>query len=239
MTEARLRVRIVGPGRAGKSFAQALAAGGVDVHLLARNEPVTEAAAEVDAVLIATPDGVIADVASEIATGEGAVLHCSGATGLDALAPHARRGSVHPLMTLPEPKLGAARLGGGGWFAVDGDPIAAQLVDALGGRRFVVTDEQRALYHATAVVSSNHLVALLGQVERLAAQLDVPLQAFLDLAKGALDDVGVHGAAGALTGPAARGDEITLGAHRGALAADEINLYNALVDAAKRLVDPA
>ena len=39
---------------------------------------------------------------------------------------------------------------------------------ALGMRPFELPDAERSRYHAAAVVASNHLVALLGQVERLA-----------------------------------------------------------------------
>lgn len=193
------------------------------------------AAADVDAVLIATPDRVIESVAASIEPGAAVLLHCSGATDLGVLAGHARIGSIHPLMALPNPAIGAERLRSGGWFAVAGDPVSHELVDVLGGRSFEVADDRRALYHATAVVAANHLVALMGQVERLAALVDVPADAFLDLAAGSLDDVRARTAGGALTGPAARGDQATLDAHRAVLPSGERELYDVLVRAAERL----
>lgn len=193
------------------------------------------AATGVDVVLIATPDRVIAPVAAAIDSGDAVVLHCSGATPLTALAGHSRVGSLHPLMALPDSDIGADRLLGGGWFAVAGDRFAAALAKRLGGRHFSVTDEKRALYHATAAVSANHLVALLGQVERLAEQVGVPAEAFFELAQGSFDDVLTRGAAAALTGPAARGDQSTLDAHRAALPPQERELYEALVAAAVAL----
>ena len=78
-------------------------------------------------------------------------------------------------------------------------------------------------------------MALLGQVERLAAQIGVPLEAFLDLAQGSFDDVVTEGARAALTGPAARRDHEVLKAHRRALPAAELALYDALSAAAARL----
>ena len=228
-------IRIVGPGRAGQSFAQACEAVGLQVDLLAREAAVASAASDVDVVLIATPDRAIAQVARAISPGDAVVLHCSGATGLIPLAGHPRHGSIHPLMALPSAEVGATRLRDHGWFAVAGDPAAAQIVDLFGGQSFVVDDAKRALYHATAAVSANHLVALLGQVERLADQVGVPVQAFLDLARGSFDDVVAHGAAAALTGPAARGDHTTLDAHRVALPPSERGLYDTLVVAAQHL----
>ncbi len=232
-------VRIIGPGRAGRSFAEAWTQVGLDVDLLDRDASIARAADGVDVVLITTPDRFIAEVASAIDAGDAAVLHCSGATGLVPVARHHRHGSIHPLMALPSVEIGAARLRNHGWFAIAGDPVTETLVEALDGRSFVVADEQRALYHATAAVSANHLVALLGQVERLAQLVGVPAQAFFDLARGSFDDVVASGAVAALTGPAARGDQATLAAHRSALPAVERALYDTLVAAAQQLAAAA
>jgi error-prone DNA polymerase len=51
-----------------------------------------------------------------------------------------------------------------------------------------VSDENRALYHAAACVAANHVVALLGQVERLASAADVPFAAFFDIVRAAVDN---------------------------------------------------
>lgn len=233
-----LRIRIIGAGRAGGSFARALQQVGVESEVVARDgiETVGEGA---DGVLIATPDAAIAEVAAAIRPSDAVVMHCSGATDLGALSTHTDAGSpvgsLHPLMALPDPSVGAERLLGGGWFAVAGHRLAARLADLMGGRSFEVDDDARALYHATAAVSANHLVALLAQVERLAARVGVPVEAFLELAQGSFDDVAAHGARAALTGPAARGDIETLDKHRGALGDDEVDLYNALSAAATNL----
>jgi predicted short-subunit dehydrogenase-like oxidoreductase (DUF2520 family) len=99
----------------------------------------------------------------------------------------------------------------------------------------MVDDDDRVLYHAAAVVASNHLVALMGQVERLALAAGVPLEAYLDLADETLANVRALGPRGALTGPAARGDEATIRRHLRALPADERKAYRALAEAARRL----
>lgn len=230
------RVRVVGPGRAGTSLARALGHAGWDVApLLGRGDPVAAAAHGVDLLVLATPDDVIRSVARSVEPdGSAVVAHLAGSRGLDVLAPHPRRAAVHPLAALPNPEVGAARLVGG-WFAVAGDPLAGEVVRALGGRSFTVDDADRATYHAAAVIASNHLVALLGQVERLAAGIGVPFQAYLDLAAGALADVAELGPAGALTGPAARGDEATVRRHLRALPPGERPAYRGMVAAARRL----
>ena len=106
----------------------------------------------------------------------------------------------------------------------------------------MIADEDRARYHATAAIASNHLVALLGQVERLAASLDIPFDVFLPLVQASIDNVAALGPSAALTGPAARGDLETIAKHRAALATGqtrELVAYDALVDLAMRLAKQA
>jgi predicted short-subunit dehydrogenase-like oxidoreductase (DUF2520 family) len=229
-------VRIVGPGRAGSSLAGALAPRpGWDVlPLLGRDDDVAGAAAGTDLLVLATPDRAIAEVAAAVAPVETTVVaHLSGSLGLEVLGDHPRTASLHPLMALPDAAVGAARLGAGGWFAVEGDPLVEALVADLGGQ--VVRPTDRAAYHAAACIAANHLVALLGQVERVGARAGVPLEAYLDLATGSLADVRALGPRRALTGPAARGDEATLERHRGVLDPDDRPAYDALAALARRL----
>lgn len=202
---------------------------------LARGDDVTRAAAGVDLLVIATPDASIEPVAAAVEPGDAVVAHLSGCLGLDALRTHERRAAVHPLVSLPNAELGSARLAGA-WFAIAGDPIAGRVVEALGGRSIEVADEDRVLYHAAACIASNHLVALLGQVERVAACAGVPLEAYHDLVRATLANVAELGPAAALTGPVARGDEETVARHVAALPEAERAAYQSLADAARRLL---
>ena len=233
------RLRVIGPGRAGGALALALGRAGWTVAApLGRGDDVTGAAQGVDLLVVASPDAAIAGVTASVEPDEQTVVaHLSGALGLDVLAPHPRRAAVHPLMALPDAETGATRLAAGGWFAVAGEPIAPRVVDDLGGRWFRVADDNRAAYHAAAAIASNHLVALLGQVERVAGSIGVPPEAYLDLARGSLDDVAARGPAAALTGPVARGDWDTVRRHLAALDPVERPAYVALAAAARRLVD--
>src|SRR5688500_7324964 len=227
-------VRVIGPGRAGLSLARGLEqAGWVVLDVLGRGDAVAGAAFGADLLVIATPDATIASVASAVEPDAGCVVaHLAGALGLDVLAPHARRASVHPLRSLPTTSSDLS----GAWFAVAGDAIAGEVVADLDGRLVDVDDDARTAYHAAAVMASNHLVALLGAVERVAATAGVPLDAFLDLVRGTVDNVAVLGPAGALTGPVARGDWDTVARHVAALPEAERSTYEALTAAATRLV---
>lgn len=230
-------VRIIGPGRAGTSLALALTNVGWDVApMLGRRDDLADAAADVQLLVIATPDGAIAEAAAKVDPVPSTVVaHMSGSLGLRPLAPHTRRASFHPLVALPNPEIGSKRLPGA-WFGIGGDEVVVdKLVTALGGRSFPIDDDDRALYHAAACVASNHLVALIGQVERIARDLDVPPEAYLDLARATLDNVAELGPRKALTGPAARGDEATIRRHLRVLPPEERKAYRGMADAARRL----
>ena len=243
------RARIVGLGRAGGSVAAALAAIGWEIAApFGRGTPPEELAGAADGVnlvVIGTPDATIAEVAAAIApdrTGGAVITHLSGSLGLEVLtlAGHERVAGLHPLVAMPSAEIGAQRLRDGAWFAVAGDPLVRELVDAWGGQWFEVADDDRAMYHAAACVASNHLVGLLGQVERLAADAGVPFDAYLPLVEATLANVRVLGPARALTGPAARGDWPTIERHRAALDRfdpRERAAYDAGVEQARRLVD--
>lgn len=231
------RLRVVGPGRAGTAFAAALGNAGWEAKRpLGRDDDLATAAEGVDLLLLATPDDAVADVSALVdPVAETVVVHVAGSLGVDVLARHPRRGAVHPLMTLPAGGRGAANLSSGGWFAVAGDPLTAVVVADLGGQSFRVADDERPLYHAAACVAANHLVALMGQVERLAELAHVPFEAYLALAGGALADVAALGPAAALTGPAARGDDTTIAAHLAALPASERRAYEVMSRLARSL----
>jgi predicted short-subunit dehydrogenase-like oxidoreductase (DUF2520 family) len=232
------RVRIIGPGRAGTALDTALARAGWEMlPILGRDDDVAAAAADVDLVIIATPDHTIGDVARAIRPSAHAVIaHVSGSAGLHPLARHQRRAVLHPLVALPDAERGAERLVGA-WFGIaeDGDPLVAEVVATLRGRVVHVAETEWPRYHAAAVIASNHLVALLGQAERVATSIGAPVEAFLDLARGSLADVAALGPRDALTGPVRRGDTATVARHLDALPPDERPAYEAMAREAGRL----
>ena len=234
-----LTARVIGRGRAGGSLQLALErAGWTMLPALGRHDELSTAAADVDLLVIATPDRAIERVAGEITPNPAAViLHLSGSMSPDVLQPHPRRAALHPLVSLPDAETGARRLSSGAWFAVAGDPLVGEVVEELGGKSFEVADENRVSYHAAATIAASHLVALLSQVERVAADAGVPFEAYLDLVRITIENVAALGPAAALTGPVRRGDWDTIAAHLKALPEPERRAYEALSDTAARLVD--
>ncbi len=230
-----MKIDIVGAGRAGTSFALALRRAGHDVTVVHHDE--LDALGSPDVILLCVPDDEIATIAAQIAPSDGYVVaHAAGSRNLDVLQTHRRVGSMHPLMALPTGELGADRLVGA-TYCVAGDESIMTVVASLRGRVITLRDDQRTAYHATAVVASNHLVALMGQVERLAESVGLTLDDFLPLVVQSLRDVADMGPGAALTGPALRGDMATIDAHLAAIAESERSTYVALANAAFELAE--
>ncbi|MGO9753196.1 MAG: DUF2520 domain-containing protein [Solirubrobacteraceae bacterium] len=225
---------IVGRGRLGGALAEALKAAGVVV-----TGPLRRGAdgADCDAVLLCVPDGEIAAAGLLIAPGR-FVGHCSGATGLDVLAGRDAF-SLHPLMTVTA--AGAAFAGAGA--AIAGSTPAAlalsrELAARLGMNPVELGAADRPAYHAAASIASNFLVTIEAAAERLALTAGVDRQMLAPLVRASVENWTVLGAARALTGPVARGDDATVARQRQAVGertADLLPLFDALVDATRNL----
>ncbi len=225
-----MNITIVGAGRAGSAFSRALVSVGHRVTLVHHDD--TFSLVDAHVVLLCVPDGEVAATAARLAPSDSRVVaHVAGSLTLAALSAHPRVASLHPLVALPTPERGASRLRGA-TYCVAGDPLAADVVVSLGGRILTVDEHQRALYHATAVVASNHLVALMAQVRDLAEAAGLTLEDFLPLARAALDDVAEFGPTVALTGPASRGDVTTIERHLAVMPEAQRETYVAMAKAA-------
>jgi predicted short-subunit dehydrogenase-like oxidoreductase (DUF2520 family) len=254
-------VALIGPGRAGTTVALGLLELGWEVVgvggrapdapsttsaaacLASRPALVSEVARGAALVLVATPDRAIEQVllTAEPAIEPGAlVVHLAGSHGVGVFAPLLERrtgvrvGALHPLQSFPSTSAGLERLAGA-WAAVAGDPAVSDLARSLGLRPFELAEADRGRYHAAAVIASNHLVALLGQVDRLASSCGVPFEAFAPLVASSVANAFALGPADALTGPVARGDLATVEQHLRDLDPAERDAYRALAREAARL----
>jgi predicted short-subunit dehydrogenase-like oxidoreductase (DUF2520 family) len=231
----RPRVAVVGRGRLGIALSAALSQAGWPVEgPLGRGA----AAAGADVVLLCVPDAEIAAAAQAIAPGR-LVGHCSGARGLDAIARHAERLALHPLMTVTE--AGADFAGAGAAVAgstVRAEAMATSLAESLGMRPFAVNDEDRAAYHAAASVASNFLVTLEAAAERLAVSAGADRELLAPLVRATVENWARLGPERALTGPLVRGDEPTVARQRAAVAErapELLGLFDALAEATREL----
>lgn len=226
------RWALIGPGRLGTALAAAMRHAGLAVE-----GPYGRGAdgGDADVVLLCVPDDQIAAAAACVRRGA-IVGHVSGATTLAPLHEH-RAFSLHPLMTVPA---GApATVFAGAPCAIAGDPVAQELADALGMRAVEIADEDRAAYHAAASIASNFLVTLEAAAERVAASAGAPRELLVPLVRATVESWAERGPE-ALTGPIARGDELTVARQRTAVAErtpDLLPLFDALADATRALAD--
>jgi predicted short-subunit dehydrogenase-like oxidoreductase (DUF2520 family) len=262
-------VGVVGAGRVGTALAVLLQRAGHRIVAVSGGEatygraarylpgvpvfPAENTALAAEVVVLATPDAAIEPICTALAMAgvlgpDRALVHLSGATGLDALGTAEAGGaavlSVHPLMTCPDVEAAIARIPGSAFAVTARSPLAFQLGERLaldvGGRPFALEDEMKPLYHAAAVLASNDLVALTALAVSLAEEAGVPdpLEALAPLQRATLENVLAVGPEAALTGPAVRGDDVTVERNLRALAEHAphaVRAYVALAEIALEL----
>jgi predicted short-subunit dehydrogenase-like oxidoreductase (DUF2520 family) len=184
---------------------------------------------DAELVLLCVPDRAIAEVAAAIPRGPW-VAHTSGACRLEALAPHERRFSLHPLQTFTVDR-GPEQLDGA-WAAVSGESAealaaGAELAETLGLKPFELDDAMRPLYHAAASFVSAFLVTLHDVAAELMEAAGAPPEAFEPLMRRTIENGFQH------TGPLVRDDWETVERHAEAIAARRprlLPLYRALAE---------
>jgi predicted short-subunit dehydrogenase-like oxidoreductase (DUF2520 family) len=116
--------------------------------------------------------------------------------------------------------------------------FAAELAEELDMRPVEVAEEDRAAYHAAASIASNFLIVLEAAAERLASTAGVDRELLAPLVRATVENWATLGAERALTGPVARGDELTVAAQRtavGARAGELLPLFDAFVQATRAI----
>ena len=240
---ARLRVGVVGTGRAGAVLGAAqaraghpvVAASGVSAASRARaaallpGVPLVDARTVVEAsdlVLLTVPDDALpALVDGLVATGAvragQLVVHAGGAHGIGVLDPATRAGALplalHPAMTFTGAAEDVDRLAGTPFGVTAPDalrPVAEALVVEMGGEPVWVPESARALYHAALTHGANHLVTLVNQTTDLLASAGIDDSARLVAPLlSAALDNALRHGDAGLTGPVVRGDVGTVARH--------------------------
>ncbi|MFL5827887.1 MAG: DUF2520 domain-containing protein [Thermoleophilaceae bacterium] len=235
-------IAVVGSGRLGTALARALNTAGFEViGPLGRGER-----AAADAVILCVPDSQIPAAAAAMAGCAPLVGHTSGATPLSALEPSGgEHFGLHPLQAFTGGE-GPERFAGAGCAVAassEGSLAAATAIArALGMRPFELADEDRAAYHAAASIASNFLVALESAAETAARgaglEPERARELLAPLVRATVENWVELGPERALTGPVARGDELTVAKQRAALrehAPELLPLFDALAAQARAL----
>ena len=161
-------------------------------------------------------DAIPQVVASLVETGirfeESVAAHVSGWETAAVLSPLAERGahtmSFHPLGSFP-PRPSDKTLDGL-TIGLEGDPLAVAVGRVvaldLGAHPVEIATEAKAAYHLAASATSNYLVTLMSDVQRILASAGLPRLLMQSLAADTLVNLGSMDPGRALTGPIVRGD---------------------------------
>ncbi len=257
--EPVLKVGLIGAGRVGIAISRALQNHGhsiVAAHAISEKskkrvleflpatdlQEISSLIENVQTVLFAVPDDVLPDLVRGIAQTVGFkkhqfVIHTSGRFGIDVLAPASLQGAlpiaIHPAMTFTGTPSDVDRMFGCPFAITTTEellPIAAALVLNMGGREYVVAEENRALYHAALSHAANHSSTVINQAKSILQQIGIenPGLFLSPLVNAALENSLTMGI-DALTGPIARGDVETVRAHLLALQGNEaLETYRAI-----------
>jgi predicted short-subunit dehydrogenase-like oxidoreductase (DUF2520 family) len=263
-----MRIAIVGAGTVGTAVAVRWRRAGHTITAVAGRDatraravrwlpdvpfvPLADAPPSADLVVLGVPDDALSDVAASLSgrlDEASAVLHLSGARGLDVLVPLERAGArvlaLHPLQTFADVESAIDALSGAAIAVTARDDEGSALGDGLardlGGSPFPLADENRPLYHAAAVFASNYLVTVSGAALELFAAAGVPdaAAAMHPLQTATLDNVERLGPQQALTGPAVRGDAGTIDRNLGAVHAAAPALVPTYVTLCRAAMDVA
>lgn len=229
-----------------EKFADSLVSGRDKIRVLSLAElPTLEAT---DLILITTPDDAIEGVVQKLTTSlervnGRIVLHTSGALSSEVLSSLVgigfHTGSLHPLVSVSEPVVGAKALRGA-FFCVEGDApatrLARRIVADLGGTSFTVAASYKPLYHAAALTAAGHMTALIHvAIEMLVSsglKRKQAQQVLMPLVESAVKNLNSSTPAQALTGTFARGDLATVQQHLAALSgtsqAEALEVYKLL-----------
>jgi len=186
----------------------------------------------VELLFIATPDDALKETALALASLAEArarvALHTSGALSSEVLAPLRERGykvgSMHPLAAVSETRAGAQSLRRA-FYCVEGDATAVRaarrVVRSLGGQSFTIESRNKALYHASALITAGHTVALFDIASSMLARCGLSereaRRVLLRLLRSAVENLARQTPEHALTGTFARGDAKTVRKHLAAL----------------------
>ena len=175
-------------------------------------------------ILIAVSDDAISEVGETLVTSgmrKGMVLHTCGSVGPEALDMLMRVGVscgvVHPLQTVASPEQGIESLKGIA-FGLSGEGMAIawaeEIVKLLKGYVVRVESKEMPIYHASAVLASNAVVAFIDAATVLLSHVGLDREeailAISQISRTSLDNALRLGPASALTGPVARGDARTI-----------------------------
>lgn len=206
-----------------------------------------------DITFITVSDDRIKDVCDVLSQSENfnpdsTVIHCSGLLTSDVLLSAKKKGantsSVHPNRSFANPEISVQEFKGT-YCAVEGDDageiMAANIFLNIGAKIIHIKKYKKAIYHASAVIASNYLVALASTAINCLRSADVndenSIDIILNMMQGTLKNlISIRSPEKSLTGPIKRGDVQTIKAHLASFENEFLkNLYATLGEATLEL----
>ncbi len=245
------KIGFIGAGRIAHGLAVALTKAGYPVTAAASRSPASaqdfashftgcaalspqDLADSCDFIFLTVPDDAIAPVARSLTWRAGqAVVHCSGATEVSALAPAATAGAMtggfHPLQSFSfkvTPDAAKSPLAGCTITIEAQPPLMAtleQMVTDFACRPNRLPPGKRALYHASAGYAAGFIHGLMAEIATVWSQWDATeadvLAVALPMIRATADAMEQGGIAPTMPGPISRGDLGSVTAHIEALSA--------------------
>jgi len=212
-------------------------------HAFKSPEKLVEAS---DVIFIAISDTFIEEVSKNLYSphlSQKVLGHLSGALTSDAIKTECRgKFSLHPIQTLrgqPED----VQILKKAVFSLEGDDegkkIAKIILQKIGNKYIELKKEDKVVYHLAATVASNYLVALLNfsylLYKKIGLEDEVIFSIIKSLSSASLENF-LKDRLNCLTGPAARGDVLTLQKHYNALPDEKKTAFLELLKLAADLI---
>ena len=250
MVKNNCRVVLVGAGNMATAIAVAMAkAGNVPVAVWSRTAESAQMLAErvgtkwccdieslpqADVVIISIVDSALREVAAMVAAKcpNAIILHTAGSVPMSALheCGAKRYGVLYPMQTVN--KNNVVPLEDVTVFVEACDDAVAEEIDALArtisNKVVYASSEQRCCLHVAAVFACNFSNAVYNMASELLEKHGLPFEAMLPLIDEAARKVHRMSPVEAQTGPARRGDENVMNAHKVMLDDELANIYEAL-----------
>lgn len=244
MPEEKNKIGFIGAGKlagrlmtafshAGFKIKQVISRGGDNGRELARlyrssySNRLSELNPDIDFLVIAVPDSVIHDVVDKMPGIEGVTVHTSGAVSIDVFKGLARRyGVFYPLQTFSDSR--EVDFSNIPVFIEASDEKSLSLIRDISGeiskKIYEINSERRALLHLSAVFANNFTNHLLAVSSDIVKQTGLQKEVLYELVKETINKSFEMEPADSQTGPAIRGDDLTIKKHLNLLSfSDELS----------------
>lgn len=251
-------IGFIGAGKCGMSLAYYFRSKGIKISGFSSRRNNTEdftffsceeIVSKSDVIFITVTDTLILQIWNEIRhmdLTDKIICHCSGSVSSEIFmgANPKMICSVHPMLAF-NCRHTSLQAVSEAFFTIEGGKRAidtvSEILSICGNRFKVIKSENKAKYHAASCFASNFVVSVCYEAEKLLEECGFEHEeacgALKALMKRNMDNIINYGCEKAITGPAARGDKITIERHMQTLSESEKQLYQCLTDVIYKMTE--